>query len=178
MAIHIDVTATDRTAATPTRLTGRNGPLAQAVRAALHDRSVGDAEISLTLLGDDEIADLNRRYRGHDGPTDVLSFALYEAGETPVGDIYIGYGQALRQAEALGIPAAEELARLAVHGTLHVLGYDHPEGEDREGSEMWAIQEGIMARLPNPTDHHPPPPPAPRPRPAVRAASPRIPPGA
>lgn len=153
MAIQIDVTTGGGADAAPPSLTAADGPLAQAVRTTLQHLAVAEAEISLTLLGDDEVADLNRRYLGHEGPTDVLSFALYEADETPVGDIYIGYLQSLRQAEALGIPADEELARLAVHGTLHVLGYDHPEGEEREGSEMWAIQEKVIAGLANPSRH-------------------------
>lgn len=153
MALQIDVTTGGGADAAPPSLTAAEGTLARAIRATLQDLAVAEAEISLTLLGDDEIADLNRRYLGHEGPTDVLSFALYEADETPVGDVYIGYPQSLRQAEALGIPAHEELVRLAVHGTLHVLGYDHPEGEEREGSEMWSIQERVVAGLGNPSHH-------------------------
>lgn len=153
MAIQIDVAASEGAHAAPPNLTTAGGLLVQAVRATLAELDVAEAEISLTLLGDDEIADLNARYLGHQAPTDVLSFSLYEAGETPVGDIYIGYEQALRQAEALRIPAEAELARLAVHGTLHVLGYDHPEGEDRQGSEMWKIQERVVAGLTN-FSHH------------------------
>jgi probable rRNA maturation factor len=147
MRIDIDVIAGGGADAAAASITAHDGPLVRAVQATLRDRAVTDAEISLTLLGDAEIQALNQRYLGHDGPTDVLSFPLYEPGEPPVGDIYIGYAQALRQAEALGVPESEELARLAVHGTLHVLGYDHPEGEDRESSEMWRLQEEILARL-------------------------------
>jgi probable rRNA maturation factor len=72
---------------------------------------------------------------------------LYEEGETPVGDVYIGIRQAARQAESHGLPLAEELARLAVHGTLHVLGFDHPIGADRVRSPMWREQERILAGL-------------------------------
>jgi probable rRNA maturation factor len=118
-----------------------------AVRAALDAGQVTDAEISVTLLADDEIAELNRRYLGHEGPTDVIAFPLWDDGEPPVGDVYIGHDQALRQAASHHVPAREELARLAVHGTLHVLGHDHPDGDARLDSEMWRVQEAIVARI-------------------------------
>lgn len=121
--------------------------LAGAVRAALHDAGVADGMVSLTLLDDDAIAALNEQYLAHEGPTDVLSFALYGEGETVTGDVYVGYTQAQRQAEAAGIDLREELVRLAVHGTLHVLGWEHPEDATRTGSEMWAVQERIVARV-------------------------------
>lgn len=121
--------------------------LERAVVAAARAHAARDAEISLTLLPDDAIADLNRRYLGHEGPTDVIAFALYDAGETPIGDVYLGYQQALRQAAEHGIPVEQELARLAVHGTLHVLGENHPAGEERVDSPMWSLQERIVAGL-------------------------------
>jgi probable rRNA maturation factor len=119
--------------------------LRAAVRAAFRARRITDAELSLTLLADAGITDLNAAYLGHDGPTDVIAFALYEPGETPVGDVYIGFDQALRQAERLDIPPDQELLRLAIHGTLHVLGFDHPAAAERETSEMWQLQERILA---------------------------------
>lgn len=115
--------------------------LERGVRAVLLRESVSEAEISLTLLEDDGIRDLNRRYLDRDRTTDVIAFPLYEPGEPVVGDVYLGAGQARRQAAELGIPVDEELLRLAVHGTLHVLGHDHPEDGDRESSEMFRIQE-------------------------------------
>jgi probable rRNA maturation factor len=121
--------------------------LGRAVRAALRDRGVRDAEVSLALLDDTGITELNARFLSHDEVTDVISFALYEDGEAPVGDIYIGYQQAARQAAAAGVPVTEELTRLAVHGTLHVLGFDHPEGQERLDSEMWQLQERIVAAV-------------------------------
>jgi probable rRNA maturation factor len=121
-----------------------------AVRAALDHERVRDAELSITLLDDDEITELNARYLGHDGPTDVISFALYESGEHPVGDVYIGYAQARRQAAALEVAPLEELRRLAVHGTLHVLGYEHAEGRARESGAMWRVQEAVVAALRDP----------------------------
>lgn len=119
----------------------------RAARATLLAEGVRSAELALTLLDDERIAALNEEYLGHSGPTDVISFALHGAGEPPIGDIYIGWDQALRQAAALGEAPAVELARLAIHGTLHVLGYDHPEGTGRERSSMWKRQEEILQQV-------------------------------
>lgn len=121
--------------------------LRRAARAALRAEGVSRAELALTLLDDEGIAALNERYLGHSGPTDVISFALHGAGEPPIGDIYIGWDQALRQADTLDESPAVELARLAIHGTLHVLGYDHPEGTGRERGSMWKRQEEILKQV-------------------------------
>ena len=118
----------------------------QAARATAADRGVEEGELSLTLLDDDAMAALNRDWLERDGPTDVLAFALHGAGEAPVGDIYLGVDRAVAQAAEEEEPPRRELARLAVHGTLHVLGYDHPES-GREQSEMWQHQERIVAEL-------------------------------
>ncbi|HSJ25167.1 MAG TPA: rRNA maturation RNase YbeY [Longimicrobiales bacterium] len=121
--------------------------LRRAVRWALRHESVDAGEVSVTLLDNAEIADMNASFLQHEGPTDVISFALYEEEEDVVGDVYVGFDVARRQALAAGIPLEEELVRLTVHGTLHVLGYDHPEGEDRLDSEMWDVQEQVVARV-------------------------------
>jgi probable rRNA maturation factor len=121
--------------------------LARAVRAVLRHEQVAEAEVSVTLLDDAGIAELNHRFLGHDAPTDVISFPLYESGEAPVGDVYLGWEQAERQAAEAGISTAEELVRLTVHGTLHVLGHEHPDGADRVESEMWRVQEAIVADI-------------------------------
>jgi probable rRNA maturation factor len=122
--------------------------LERAVRHTLDAEGVWNGEISVTLLGDPSIRALNRDHLGHDAPTDVLSFALHEDGEPPLGDVYLGIEQARRQAAEAGVPEAEELVRLAVHGTLHVLGWDHPdEPEARFRSPMWARQESLVAEV-------------------------------
>ena len=120
--------------------------LERAVVLTLEDAGVAEAEVSLTLLDDEGIRVLNLRYLGKERPTDVIAFAL---GREPVllGDIYLGAEQAARQASELGVPLAAELVRLAVHGTLHVLGHDHPEGEDREESPMFRLQEDLVRRI-------------------------------
>ena len=119
----------------------------KAVEAALNYEKVEDASISVTLLNDTRIRQMNRKYLEHNSVTDVISFPLYERGEPPVGDVYIGYEQAERQASDGDIDMTEEVARLAIHGTLHVLGYDHPEDETRTKSEMWQLQEEILRAL-------------------------------
>lgn len=116
-----------------------------AVRHVLRAEGVAEAEVSVALLDDAAIAALNHGYLGHAGPTDVISFALHEAGEPPLGDVYLGVEQALRQAAEYAATPEEELLRLAVHGTLHVLGWEHPEGEDRAAAPMFARQEALLA---------------------------------
>jgi probable rRNA maturation factor len=121
--------------------------LRRAARAALEAESVATADISVTLVGDDVISEMNASYLNHEGPTDVISFALHGDGEAPLGDIYIGYEQALRQSFTEAVPPREELMRLTIHGVLHVLGYEHPDGAARMKSEMWQRQESIMLWL-------------------------------
>ena len=103
-------------------------------------------EISVTLLDDDAIRALNLRYLGHDRPTDVIAFALGEDADL-VGDVYLGFEQAERQAGEHGVPLEHELARLAIHGTLHVLGHDHPEGPERWESPMYRVQERLLSEV-------------------------------
>ena len=148
MAIEIDITVDERAAAHPA-LDGRelSGLLRRAVRAVLDAHDIAACHVSVTLLDDTQIEEMNRAYLDHEGPTDVISFELGMSGEARVGDVYIGWEQALRQAAEFGVSPREELARLAVHGTLHVLGYDHPTGEGREQSEMWQRQEEIVREV-------------------------------
>ena len=122
------------------------GEIRTAVRATFEARLETGGQVSVTLLANAPVSALNRRYLGHEGPTDVLSFPLFEPGEPVLGDIYIGLEQAARQAAALGVPLREEVVRLAVHGTLHVLGMDHPAGGRRHASAMWRLQEHIVER--------------------------------
>lgn len=122
--------------------------LERAVRHTVSGEGRSGGEVSLTLLDDGAIQALNRDYLGKDSITDVISFSLGEDGEL-LGDIYVGMSQAERQAVDVDVPLDEELARLAIHGVLHVLGYDHPAGPEREDSPMYALQEvylqGVLA---------------------------------
>jgi probable rRNA maturation factor len=121
--------------------------LAAAVRAAVvGDDRLRTGEISLTLVDDEAMAVLNRRWLGREGPTDVIAFDLGEGTEL-VGDVYIAPETARRNAAIFGVPLDEELLRLAIHGTLHVLGHDHPEGEGREDSPMFRLQEQLLRGL-------------------------------
>jgi probable rRNA maturation factor len=106
----------------------------------------------VALLADEPILELNRTWLGHDWVPDVLSFALHDAGEPPVADIYVGVEQAARQARDHGVSLEEELVRLCIHGTLHVLGYDHSEAEARSGgdpetSHLFAAQEALVRKV-------------------------------
>lgn len=96
------------------------------------------AEISLVLVDDQEIQVLNKTYREHDLPTDVLSFPLWDEGEEDVvgeillGDIVISLETAQRQAEEYGHTLEREVAYLMVHGLLHLLGYDHLSSGEKQ----------------------------------------------
>ena len=103
--------------------------------------------ISVTFLGRDSMRRLNATHKGHDRPTDVLSFRLAGPVDQVVGDVYICPWVARREAHARGIPLREELIRLVVHGTLHALGHDHPEGVERTRSLMWRRQERYVEAL-------------------------------
>ncbi len=105
------------------------------------------AEVSVTFLGARAMRTLNRRWKRHDRPTDVISFALEAGDGVLTGDIYICPEVALREARRRGLTINEELSRLVIHGTLHVLGWDHPEGGSRERSPMWRRQERYLERL-------------------------------
>lgn len=121
--------------------------LAQAVLGAERRR---EAMVSVTFVGRRAIAALNREHLGHQGPTDVISFAFAPAPGTPlVGDVYIAPEIAAQHARERGIGVREELARLVVHGMLHVCGWEHPEGDDaaRAASAMWRRQEQLLRRF-------------------------------
>ncbi|NLM20530.1 MAG: rRNA maturation RNase YbeY [Peptococcaceae bacterium] len=117
-----------------------------------------NAEIGLVLVDDNKIQALNKAYRGVDAPTDVLSFALQEKGEgepdvmfdaslpdPALGDIVISVERARAQAKEYGHSFRREIVYLAVHGALHLLGFDH--GDDEETAVMRRKEEEIMARL-------------------------------
>ena len=108
-------------------------------------------EISVRLTGDDEVRALNAQWRGKDKPTNVLSFPLAEAGEIEatsvepelmLGDIVLAHGVCATEADEKTVPIADHAAHLLVHGTLHLLGYDHHDdasAADMEGREVRAL---------------------------------------
>jgi probable rRNA maturation factor len=114
--------------------------------------------VGVVLTGDAHVRALNDRYRGHDQPTDVLSFRT-DADPRAVrtlarhlGDIVIAKGVAGRQARAAGHSSATELRVLALHGLLHLLGYDHEDGSDAMGRlerrlrRKGGLREGLIER--------------------------------
>ena len=117
------------------------------VEATLRGERIQNALISVAFVGRAAISGLNKKYLRHGGPTDVISFGMGRAapGMPAVGDIYIGPDVARVNARLNRIPVSEELARLVVHGTLHVAGRDHPDDESRTKSSMWKRQESILA---------------------------------
>lgn len=138
--VNVDVASTVR------RLQISRAKVREIVRATLEDEGVRDALVSVAFVGAGTIVRLNRDYLSRNGPTDVIAFGLERTGSsTPViGDIYVCPKVAERNARRLRVPVKRELARLVVHGTLHVLGLDHPEDETRDSSAMWKKQERIV----------------------------------
>ena len=108
-----------------------------------------DADITIVLTDDAQLHELNREYLGVDAPTDVLSFPASETdpetGAQYLGDIVISIPRAILQAQAGGHPLEAEVQLLVVHGTLHLLGHDHAEVEEK--ARMWQAQAEVMSRL-------------------------------
>ena len=116
------------------------------VRAVLDGEGADSATVSITLVSEPSMRALNRRVFGHNRPTDVIAFRLLHDGIV-TGDVYICPRVARATARELNIPEREELIRLVVHGTLHVLGLEHPVGTGRTASPMWRRQERYVRRL-------------------------------
>ena len=116
-------------------LTDVPSDLRAAVAAALAAAGVGDAHLGVELVGEDRIRELNREHRGKDAPTDVLAFPIDELDPVPgpreLGDV------------AICPPHCSDVTEAAVHGVLHLCGYDH----ETDDGEMLALQRGILERL-------------------------------
>jgi probable rRNA maturation factor len=135
-----------------------------AVRAAVGATPFGtllatraNVEVSIRLASDAEVHALNNQYRGKDKPTNVLSFPMVQRdlidtvsqnsddGEVLLGDIVLAHGVCTAEAAARGISVNDHASHLIVHGTLHLLGYDHMS--DDEGDAMEAIERDALATL-------------------------------
>lgn len=103
-------------------------------------------EVSVTCLPAEEIREMNRSHLSRDRPTDVIAFEL---GRRPalLGDVYVCPEVARDEAGERGISPSEEVLRLVIHGVLHVLGWEHPEGASREESEMFRVQEELLRQV-------------------------------
>ncbi len=135
----------------------------QILEHAAKKEEVSDSEVSVTFVTDEMIRDINREYRSKDQPTDVISFAMEELGEGEIaivgsteprmlGDIIISLDRTKEQATDYGHSFERELGFLAVHGFLHLLGYDHMTEEDEK--KMSARQEEILLSLGITRDQH------------------------
>jgi len=136
----------------------------RAVEAALGTSPHGDiigarylAEVSVRLTSDAEVQALNLHYRQKDKPTNVLSFPMVQPdlldglndgddGETLLGDIVLAHGVTAAEAAEKGVPIEEHTTHLIVHGTLHLLGYDHEQGE-AEAEHMEELERAALAKL-------------------------------
>ena len=113
----------------------------------------GEVALSVVITDDEAVRELNRQFRDVDAPTDVLAFASGEESDfvtapgepAYLGDVVISYPRAVAQAEEYGHSTERELALLAVHGVLHLVGYDHVNETKR--TEMWARQDEILESL-------------------------------
>lgn len=105
------------------------------------------ADVSLTFVGRDRMRQLNHAFLGRQGVTDVIAFALGGPSGAQAADVYICPWQVRRAAARYRVPVRQELVRVIVHGVLHGLGHDHPEGAGREACPMWRRQERYVAAL-------------------------------
>jgi probable rRNA maturation factor len=127
----------------------------RAVRAAVaHSRhpalAEADAEVSVKFTSDEEVRALNADWRGKDKPTNVLSFPMAEEKELAtahlLGDIVLAHGVCAREADEKDVPVETHAAHLVVHGTLHLLGYDH-ETSDEDAEEMEEAERQALASI-------------------------------
>jgi probable rRNA maturation factor len=139
------------------RLSGRRGlppidraKLRRRAGAILRALDRADSELSVVLVGDEEIAALNAQYRDEPGPTDVLSFSLLEGNHADrrgalLGDVVISLETAARQARRGRRSLEAETLRLLIHGVLHLLGHDH--AADDEAREMRREERRLLREV-------------------------------
>jgi probable rRNA maturation factor len=120
-------------------------PLFKQVASRIFSRhGVGKYVLSVTFIGDEDMAGLNRNSLGREGPTDVIAFDLSEEGLPfeKVGDVYISLETARANSRRFNVSLEEELLRLVIHGALHVLGYADRSSAERR--KMEALQEEMV----------------------------------
>ncbi len=142
-AVTVDVVRRGAAKRVPTR------GLAAKARWILRLLDQNDCELSVALVGDDEIRDLNGRYRSRDEPTDVLSFPMEDpspSGPRLIGDVIISVEKAARQARQRRRSLDDELEVLLIHGILHNLGYDHERSPEDE-RQMRAMERRVRREL-------------------------------
>lgn len=126
-------------------------PTARILRRSISDclAKIGrtDCEVHVLITGDERIHDLNRRFRDIDRATDVLSFPdgdVLPSGLTLLGEIVISLDTARRQAEELGHDELRELSELALHGVLHLVGYDHEHDRGQMNALELKLREELL----------------------------------
>lgn len=127
----------------------RTTTLRRMTQSVLQQAGHPSASLSLTLVGKTRMQRLNRTFRQRDYATDVLAFPMQDASQSSlafVGDVVICVPLALSQASRFGNTPDEEIMRLLIHGTLHLLGYDH-ETTEREAKRMTRKEQAIFRRL-------------------------------
>lgn len=128
------------------------GPVELLVRAAavaaLDEADVERSAVTVLLADDAAVADLNSRFRGKEGPTNVLSFPAPENPENHLGDIALAYGVCAREAAEQGKTLEAHLQHLVAHGVLHLVGYDHQTDDEAEAMED--LERAILAGLGHP----------------------------
>lgn len=118
----------------------------KSIEAALKEiEFTDDYEVSVSFVGDNEIHELNRDYRGVDRTTDVLSFPMDDEFTNMLGDIVININKVIEQAKEYGHSEKREISYLTVHSTLHLMGFDHEEEEDKK--DMRAVEDRVMEKL-------------------------------
>ncbi len=118
----------------------------RAVTTVLGGHQAGAASVTVTFMSSARMRALNRRTFGRDYATDVIAFSLPHADRL-IGDVYVCPSHARRAARRFDVTPREELLRLVVHGTLHVLGHNHPDDGTRTRSPMWELQERYVRAL-------------------------------
>lgn len=121
------------------------------LKSALRLLHCNNAELSVLLVGDEDIKEINRQYRGMDKPTDVIAFAMRDGEFANVnseilGDIVVSLDRAKVQARERGVDVDREVKFLLIHGVLHLLGYDH-EKSDEDRIRMEKKEEVIVSFL-------------------------------
>lgn len=125
-----------------------DGVIASWIETALQHLHLADKELTLRFVDNEESQALNAQYRGKDKPTNVLSFPFECPPNVPlnlIGDLVIAVPVVTTEAEQQGKPYHHHLAHLVIHGTLHLLGYDHIE--DEEAEQMENLERALLAKL-------------------------------
>jgi probable rRNA maturation factor len=123
--------------------------LDKVIQFACKHMEVDNPLLNIIIVDNEKIREINREYRNKDAVTDVISFAFEEVSDFEysdirfLGEIYISYERCVSQAEDYGHTVKREFCYLAVHGLLHLLGYDHMTDEDKK--EMRTLEEEILS---------------------------------